>query len=563
MGIGTPRIRMPPTWLPDLRPPIRGAHLLSVIECGRREDNDGMSTSRHEETERKYDVSAGDVLPALADVVGVSEVGRAVDHELQADYFDTEALDLLRHGVSLRRRTGGDDEGWHLKVPAGPDTRTETRLPLEGNAAGEVPEELVEPVRVWVRDRALGRVARITTRRREYPLLSDAGVLLAQVTDDRVHAERLHGERRQAEPLHGGRTTEEWREWEVELAAASPGLLEAVESRLLGAGAARASAGSKLQRALGESLPALEQRVSDQAAADGSAGRLLVELLSQQTAQLHRRDQEVRAGRSGGIHKLRIAARRLRSALTTYRSLLAPGAGDAIRDELRWLGQTLAGARDAQVLRQHLEAVIAEQPPELVLGPVVDRIDDELRRAARSGDEDRQAALASPRYFRLLDALDALLDDPPLSADADRAADDVARGLVQRDAKRLRRAVRDVGATEPGGQARDVALHEARKKAKRLRYAAESAVPVLGSRAADYAARVKAIQQALGVHQDAVVAREALRDYGIRAHLAGANAFTFGLLHGLERRRADEAEQAFEQAWDDLPHKKVGAWLKG
>jgi CHAD domain-containing protein len=132
--------------------------------------------------------------------------------------------------------------------------------------------------------------------------------------------------------------------------------------------------------------------------------------------------------------------------------------------------------------------------------------------------------------------------------------------LLARDAKRVRRAVREVKAAD-GAHGRDLALHEARKKAKRLRYAAESAIPVFEDRAKDYAKGVTDLQKTLGARQDSVVARQALREYGVSAHLAGENAFTFGRLHALEQARADQAERAFRKAWKALPRAKVRAWF--
>ena len=101
-------------------------------------------------------------------------------------------------------------------------------------------------------------------------------------------------------------------------------------------------------------------------------------------------------------------------------------------------------------------------------------------------------------------------------------------------------------------------LHEVRKAAKRLRYAAESAVPVLDGPAEDLAAAAKHVQQVLGEHQDTVVARTVLRDMGARAHLDGDNGFSFGILHGLEEARAVELEADFVTAWKALPGKQFG-----
>jgi CHAD domain-containing protein len=105
----------------------------------------------------------------------------------------------------------------------------------------------------------------------------------------------------------------------------------------------------------------------------------------------------------------------------------------------------------------------------------------------------------------------------------------------------------------PAGRARDTALHETRKAAKRARYAAEAAQPALGKKAGKqarrFAKRMKRVQSALGDHQDAVIARTAAREIGVQAHLAGENAFSFGLLHEREHRRAIACEDLAQQAW--------------
>ena len=513
-----------------------------------------MATTREDEIERKYDVDASVVFPDLLDVDGVARVEPAVVHELEAVYFDTAGFDLARRRITLRRRTGGDDAGWHLKLPGGEDTRTEVRLPLE-DGTDSVPGALLDPVRAVVRDRALAPVARVCTRRREHPLLGDGDVVLATVTDDEVDAERLDGSAHR----------EHWREWEVELSEGPRSVLGDVEDVLVRCGAAPAETGSKLARVLGDVVaraaapaPGTDRRERPD---EEAAAQLLLDLLAEQTAQILRLDPAVRDEEPGAVHKLRIAARRLRSALTTYRSLLEAGFADPLREELRWLGQALGRARDAQVLREHLDAVLKDEALELVLGPVRRRIDDTLLAAKRAGGEEAREALDSERYFRLLDALDALAADPPLAPKAYVAARDLVPKLLARDEKKLRKAVRGVDRSEDRG-ARDLALHEARKKAKRLRYAAESAVPTFGKRAKSYAAKVKKIQKALGVHQDTVVARGTLRELGVQAHLGGENGFTFGRLHALEQWRADRAEQDFQRAWQKLPGTSVRRWIK-
>lgn len=502
-----------------------------------------MSTSQ-DEVERTFDVDATTILPTLADVDGVFAMAPLDEVNLMAVYFDTAELDLARHGITLRRRTGGNDQGWHLKLPKTKDTRTEVHLPL-GRATKRVPAALLTPVRALVRDRPLAPIAEVSTRRLQYRLLDAEKAVLALVCDDEVHAERLHGASR----------VEDWREWEVEVVEGSEALLDAVDQRLVAAGASPGSASSKLARALGDVVPPPPEKPSRKQLASGTAAQLLLTHVSEQTRQLWEQDARLRLDQPGSVHKLRIAARRLRSALQTYRPLLDSETARSLATELRWLGLALSQARDAQVMRERLHLLVSSEPPELVLGPVSNRIDDDLGAEYQAGREQAVEALDTERYFRLLDALDDLLESPPLTSKADAPAKELLPRLLHRDTKRLRRAVREVDRTH-SAEEQDLALHEARKKAKRLRYAAESAVPVFRGRAKTLAASAKAIQQALGEHQDSVVTRHRLREYGARTHSTGENGFTFGRLHALEQVRADKAEREFEKAWADFPRKR-------
>ncbi len=328
---------------------------------------------------------------------------------------------------------------------------------------------------------------------------------------------------------------------------------------LLEAGATPAAAASKLARALGETLRAQPDRPGFDELPDGTAGRLWAEHVAEQTARLHRYDARLRAEPPDSVHRLRIAARTLRSALTTFGPVLDRTVTDPVREELRWLGQELAPARDAQVLREHLLELTAAEPPELVIGTVATRIDDELGADQRDGLAKAHATLDSERYLRLLDALDELLATPPLLPGAARSARKVSRRLLARDLRRLQRAVGEI-ADASGQSERDAGYHEARKKAKRLRYAAEAVAPALGKRARKLGKAAKAQQQILGTHQDAVTARRRLRELGVEAHLAGENGFTFGRLHGLEQARAERAEAEFESAWARFCRKQVPRW---
>jgi inorganic triphosphatase YgiF len=207
------------------------------------------SPGEHLETEQKYDADADFVLPDLAGLGGSAKASRPRRYYLSATYFDTDDLDLSKNKITLRRRVGGTDEGWHLKRPVRQDTRQELRVPLgEGPAAdaGTVPDTLAAQVEDLTEGRPLRAIAILDTERTLVTLTDPAGEPLAEVADDRVTATRLSAP--SGEPLT-------WREIEIEMLAespaAAPGLFEAAGRALREAGARRSSSSSKLARLLG------------------------------------------------------------------------------------------------------------------------------------------------------------------------------------------------------------------------------------------------------------------------------------------------------------------------
>ena len=201
------------------------------------------SSGDYLETEQKYDAGTDFVLPDLGRFGG----RRTADPKriyLSATYFDTEELDLIKNRITLRRRVGGPDEGWHLKLPVRKDTRQEVRTPLSEGDTGTVPARLAAQVQDVTSGRPLHPIAILDTERTVVTLTGKAGEPLAEVADDLVTATRL--DEPGAEPMR-------WREIEVEAAEGAQvgGLLEAAGQALREAGARRAASASKLGRLLG------------------------------------------------------------------------------------------------------------------------------------------------------------------------------------------------------------------------------------------------------------------------------------------------------------------------
>src|SRR5580700_9065749 len=144
---------------------------------------------KHLETEQKYDAAADFILPDLSGLEGrVKPTGRH-RYYLSATYFDTEEFDLIKHRITLRRRVGGPDEGWHLKLPVRKDTRQEIRTPLSEGASGTVPPQLAAEVKDITAGRPLHPIAILDTERTVVTLSSRAGEPLAEVADDLVTAD--------------------------------------------------------------------------------------------------------------------------------------------------------------------------------------------------------------------------------------------------------------------------------------------------------------------------------------------------------------------------------------
>ena len=203
------------------------------------------------ETERKYDAAAGFALPDLAGLGGVAAVTGPQTYRLRAIYFDTADFRLAAAEITLRRRTGGTDAGWHLKLPAGVDSRREVHAPL-GRGASRVPGRLAELVAGWTGGQPLHPIARLATPRRVRRLARRDGEVLAEVADDLVVGSLPAGAAAGPDgpAMPEWREASRWREIEIELVTGSRELLDSAGEALRRAGAAPSAAASKLSRLL-------------------------------------------------------------------------------------------------------------------------------------------------------------------------------------------------------------------------------------------------------------------------------------------------------------------------
>jgi CHAD domain-containing protein len=289
-----------------------------------------------------------------------------------------------------------------------------------------------------------------------------------------------------------------------------------------------------------------------------SAGGLVRQAVTKSVAQLLRHDPGARRGEPDDVHKLRVAARRLRSDLGTFRSVLDRAWARPLRDELRWLGGEVGAVRDLDVFTDRLGTRLAARSEGT--GPAAEALLDHFRAQRATAHGHMQAALLGPRYtallHRLVEASEQPRFDPPGAAAT--PATDLARKVVGRTWRTLQEGVDDLDDAPP-----DHELHEVRILAKRCRYAAEAVAPVIGDDATRLAAAVEAIQTVLGDHQDTVVGEEVLA--GVAATLDGrgdngTGALVDELIAG-ERADRQRLRDQWPTVWAAALDPSLRTWL--
>lgn len=283
-------------------------------------------------------------------------------------------------------------------------------------------------------------------------------------------------------------------------------------------------------------------------AKDAPAVEHLRAYLRAQLEAIERHDPAVRVGSdSEDLHKLRVAVRRSRAALREARSLLGDEQGRTLRDELKWLGGRLGPARDLDVLIARLRGEVTEleNPDAASAAKIVAQLEDERAAAQRELLE----TLDSQRYAEVLALLAQVVEAPPV------AAGDISLArLTQREYRKLKRQVEALGAA-----ASSDSLHRARIQAKRLRYATELSLRVLGKKGEGVVSAAKTFQDVVGAHQDAVVAEEYIRTAVRRSRGVGAG-IAAGRLIERERARRVAARAGVPEAWNQLERRAKKIW---
>jgi len=221
------------------------------------------------------------------------------------------------------------------------------------------------------------------------------------------------------------------------------------------------------------------------------------------------------------------------------------------------LSGVLGEARDPHVARERLRMLLMSEPEDEVAGPVQRRLDATYAARLAAGEEALVEALASPRHLALLEQLDRLVADPPWTGVAKRSAGEVLPPLLGHDWARLEARM----AAVPDAEDRDEALHDARKAAKRLRYAAETLRPAWAADARRLGDAARRFSDHLGERQDLVLVRSDLAAMADAAEAAGEPSRTWGALLGRADERRQQLDLALERRWRQTARPELRAWL--
>jgi CHAD domain-containing protein len=496
------------------------------------------------ERELKLGVWPGFELPDLNGALdGVAPSG-SERQRLEAVYFDTADLRLLRRGVTLRFRRGEDPTDlWTANLPdEAPGVgiaRREVSLP---GRATTVPSQLDDLVRGWALGAPLVPVARLRTRRHRTTLSRPNAEVVAVVDDDEVSI------------VQRSRVAARFRELELELADGAPTkLLKRLARRVRSAGAQPVDQMPKLVRALGPAALAPWDLAQPHLGKHPTAAQMIrARLIASAASLVDHLAPVVLDEDHEAIHQARVAIRRLRSDLRTGRPLLDAPSVRPVRRELDWLMGVLGEVRDLDVLLSRLRIDTRSLAHEDRAG--AEDVMAKAREDREAAYEVLRAALRSPRCAELLAETARVAVAPPFKRRANRPATEVLPGLIRQPLGDLRKQAR-TQAESPD----DEGLHRLRIGVKRVRYAAELIAPTVGKKARRAARGLARAQDVLGDHSDARTAGDRLRGLGEKTGPSGA--WAAGLLGGLELARAAECRAEFPPVWAEVAAGKRWRWV--
>jgi CHAD domain-containing protein len=448
---------------------------------------------------------------------------------LTSTYYDTSQYDLAHAGITLRHRVERGKQAWQLKLPLMKD-RQEIELVDRQSIPPTIFRDLLF---LPLGQRELVPIATLRVWRAGIRVRIDHAPV-ADVTLDHVSV------------MKDGAVMQRFRELEIEQMNGKKNTLPGLERQLRQAGAEDHDGRPKLFRAL--SLVASDPEPLP--ASDAPALAHVRRALAHHAQWLLSHDPGARLGREPeSLHQMRVATRQLRAILRTAKPLLIPEWADSLRDELRWLGRLLGPARDLDVQLAYFreESASLDARDRRPLSSFIAHLEAQRTKA-------QEILLNELKSARYLDLVRRLQDAPHDPTAVESTV--TLRDLAEQEYTKLRRAIRQAGRVP-----NSATIHEVRIKTKRARYAAELAGPTVGKPATRFINKARAVQDVLGMHQDALQAETYIRTFLTHSTSTRA-AFVAGRMVERQRRRREKARKKMQRLFRSLLKRGEKAWGK-
>jgi CHAD domain-containing protein len=447
--------------------------------------------------------------------------------QLISTYYDTVAYDLAHAKITLRHRTERGKKAWQLKIPLGADRQ---EVEVAGDQA-DPPASLRDLLILHLGHRKLMPVVTLRVWRSGF-LVRQGRVPVAEIALDTVSVEQ------------NGRPIQRFRELEIEQRQGDEDSLHSLEQQMREAGASDHDGRPKFFRALSLAAPLPPAQPQP----DAPVVDAIKWALALHVGLLLAHDPGTRLGTEPeSLHQLRVATRRLRAVLRTARPILLPEWVTSLQQELTWLSELLGPARDLDVQIAYFteESAGLDARDRTLLASFISH----LRTQRETGQQMVLSELTSARYLELIRRLQQAAQAPSLVE-----SPLTVRQLAERTFKKLRKAINRLAPSPT-----DAALHKIRIKAKRARYAAELARSSVGKPAGRFIKSARAIQDLLGIHQDALQAERHIRQF-LKYSTSVRAGFVAGRMAERQRHRRQGVRRDMKPLFRTLLKRGKKAW---
>lgn len=483
-------------------------------------------------------------------LIGRSTVSKTTSKLLEATYYDTSERELARRDAALRVRRSGKQYVQTLKLSAG--NGAVHRLEYEGGVPGMAPQLDILPLAELgapfdtLKAEQLAPV--FTTKvRRQTRNIAFSGAAVEIAFDE-------------GELIAGGRTAPVC-ELELELKSGEVGALYELALSLLDHGAFQLGPQTKAERGYALAFgtrPSAEKAFSSGIEAGDSTDQVIAKtLMACQRHVMANLAAATDGQEPDGVHQLRVALRRLRTAIWLFGKEFPASALQSLAPDARRLASALGPARNWDVfLTTTVAEIEAQELPGIDFTELKDAAGPFRARSYEVAGRDLTGVDGTHFLLSLGRVIERRSWRNDIGIDSLAVLTQPARNLASRALTRLARK-----AAKQGQQMRKLepeARHELRLTLKKLRYSAEFFLPLYdqqGESAQKYLKSLARLQNILGADNDATTTRGLLQEIETTSASPKVHR-ALGAIAGWQGCDRIERSRELRQSWQQFQEMK-------